>query len=76
MASAVQASIYQDLYGAYLTGLRDEDYKDHVFAYIDKEDTPRGLMYQLNLLEKVGFKKVDVLHKNLCFASFVAFKTV
>lgn len=73
--TALQQYIYQERYGEYLTGLRDEDYRDHVFAYIDREDTPRSLMYQLNLLEKVGFKKTDVLHKNLCFASFVAFKT-
>jgi len=72
--TALQQYIYADLYGDYLTGLKDEDYRDHVFAYIDKEDTPRSLMYQLNLLEKVGFQKTDVLHKNLCFASFVAFK--
>lgn len=71
---ALQQYIYQDLYGKYLTGLKDEDYRDHVFAYIEKEDSPRSLIYQLQLLEKVGFKKVDVLHKNLCFASFVGFK--
>ncbi|MGO3267186.1 MAG: class I SAM-dependent methyltransferase, partial [Sphingobacteriaceae bacterium] len=73
--AALQHYIYQDLYGDYLTGLKDEAYRDHVFAYIEKEDSPRSLMYQLNLLEKVGFKKIDVLHKHLCFASFVAFKT-
>jgi len=73
--TALQQYIYQDLYGEYLTGLRDKEYRDHVFAYIDKEDTPRSLMYQLNLLQKVGFKQIDILHKNLCFASFVAFKT-
>ncbi|MGO1521887.1 MAG: class I SAM-dependent methyltransferase [Sphingobacterium sp.] len=73
--AALQHYIYQDLYGDYLTGLKDEAYRDHVFAYIENEDSPRSLMYQLNLLEKVGFKKIDVLHKHLCFASFVAFKT-
>lgn len=71
----LQQYIYQDLYGEYLTGLKDEEYRDHVFTYIDKEDTPRSLMYQLNLLQKIGFKQTDVLHKHLCFASFVAFKT-
>ena len=70
----LQHFIYQDRYGDYLTSLKDEAYRDHVFNYIEKEDTPRSLMYQLHLLEKVGFQKVDVLHKNLCFASFVAFK--
>lgn len=73
--AGLQAYIYQDLYGEYLAGLKDDEYRDHVFAYIEKEDTPRSLMYQLQLLEKVGFTKTDVLHKNLCFASFVAFKS-
>lgn|SRR5690606_16575700 len=70
----MQAYVYRDLYGEYLAGLKDESYRDHVFAYIEKEDSPRSLMYQLNLLEKVGFRKVDVLHKNLCFASFVGIR--
>lgn len=73
---ALQEYIYQGLYGEYLQELKDEDYRDHVFAYIEKEDTPRSLMYQLALLEKVGFEKIDVLHKNLCFASFVGFKKI
>jgi tRNA (cmo5U34)-methyltransferase len=71
--TSLQQYIYQDLYGHYLTGLKDEQYRNHVFAYIEKEDTPRSLMYQLRLLKNVGFTKTDVLHKNLCFASFVAF---
>jgi len=72
--TALQQYIYYDLYGKYLEQLKDREYRDHVFAYIEKEDSPRSLMYQLQLLEKVGFKKVDILHKHLCFASFVGFK--
>ena len=30
-------------YGEYLTRLKDEAYRDHVFAYVEKEDTPRPL---------------------------------
>jgi len=70
----LQRYLYHDLYGEYLVSLKDEAYRDDVFAYIDKEDTPRDLLYQLDLLRSVGFQKVDVLHKNLCFASFVGFK--
>ena len=70
----LQQYIYQELYGKYLTSLKDELYRDQVFAYIEKEDSPRSLVYQLNLLQKSGFQQVDVLHKNLCFASFVGFK--
>jgi tRNA (cmo5U34)-methyltransferase len=57
-------------YGAYLTGLRDEAYRDHVFAYIDQEDTPRPLLFQIDLLRQVGFREVELLHKNSCFAAF------
>ena len=61
-------------YGEYLTGLKDEAYRDHVFAYVEKEDTPRPLLFQLDLLRQVGFSQVDVLHKNVCFAAFGAVK--
>ena len=57
------------------TELKDEAYRDQVFAYIEKEDTPRSLMFQLDLLREVGFSQVDVLHKNACFAAFGAVKT-
>jgi len=70
----LQELIYKDYYGNYLKELKDEAYRDHVFTYIEKEDTPRDLMYQLDLLRCVGFQQVDILHKNLCFASFVAIK--
>jgi len=71
---AIQHLIYHQHYVAYLTNLKDESYRDHVFNYIEYEDTPRSLTYQLNLLKTVGFNFVDVLHKKLNFASFVAFK--
>jgi tRNA (cmo5U34)-methyltransferase len=61
-------------YGEYLTRLRDEAYRDQVFAYLEKEDTPRSLMFQLDLLREVGFSQVDVLHKSSCFAAFGAAK--
>ena len=61
-------------YGDYLTGLKDEAYRDHVFAYVEKEDTPRPLLFQLDLLRQVGFAQVDVLHKNVCFAAFGSVK--
>jgi tRNA (cmo5U34)-methyltransferase len=62
-------------YGEYLTGLRDEAYRDQVFAYVEREDTPRPLVYQLDLLREVGFTRVDVLHKSGCFAAFGGVKS-
>ena len=57
-------------YGEYLVGLKDNAYRDHVFEYIEKEDTPMPLMFQLGLLREVGFMQVDVLHFNTRFAAF------
>ncbi len=70
---AVQ-ELMREKYGEYLTRLKDEAYRDHVFEYVEKEDTPRSLTFQLDLLRDVGFHRVDVLHKNVCFAAFGAVK--
>ncbi|WZO99445.1 class I SAM-dependent methyltransferase [Isosphaeraceae bacterium EP7] len=59
-------------YGEYLAALRDEAYRDHVFAYIEREDTPASLVDQLGWLRAAGFDRVEVLHKNSCFAAFGA----
>jgi tRNA (cmo5U34)-methyltransferase len=65
----VQAMMWER-YGRYLTALKDEAYRDHVFDYIEMEDTPRPLTYQLDLLGAVGFEEITVLHKVSCFAAF------
>ena len=57
-------------YGEYLSGMKGDTYRDHVFAYVEQEDTPRPLTFQLHLLREVGFAQVEVLHKNGCFAAF------
>ena len=69
----VQAFMWER-YGAYLTQLKDAAYRDHVFAYVQQEDSPRSLTFQLDLLRSVGFKDVEILHKNNCFAAFGAMK--
>lgn len=61
-------------YGAYLRQLKGEQYQKDVFDYIEKEDTPRSLTYQLQALEKAGFSQTEVLHANTCFAAYVAVK--
>jgi tRNA (cmo5U34)-methyltransferase len=61
-------------YGIYLCSVGGESYKKKVFDYIDKEDSPRSLSYQLDLLRAVGFHQVEILHKNSCFAAFGAIK--
>lgn len=63
-----------DRYGDYLESLGGHAYKTKVFNYIDREDTPRPVSFQLDLLRRVGFETVDILHKNSCFAAFGAVK--
>ena len=69
----VQALMWRR-YGDYLAALGGEEYRERVFAYIDKEDSPRPVTYQLDLLRRVGFAQVELLHKNSCFAAFGAIK--
>ena len=59
-------------YGEYLTALKGEEYRRQVFEYIEYEDTPRPLLFQIDLLRECGFTGVELLHKNSCFASFGA----
>jgi tRNA (cmo5U34)-methyltransferase len=61
-------------YGEYLEQVRSVPYRDAVFACIEEEDTPRSLGFQLDLLRRVGFSSVEVLHKNGCFAAFGGIK--
>ncbi|MEN7551505.1 class I SAM-dependent methyltransferase [Rapidithrix thailandica] len=61
-------------YGDYLAELGGLDYKQKVLEYIAKEDSPRSMNYQLELMKKVGFCKVEILHKNLCFGAFGGIK--
>ena len=61
-------------YGAYLEQLGGTEYRNKVFSYIDIEDSPRPLTYQLDLMKNVGFLSIDVLHKNSCFAAFGGIK--
>ncbi len=61
-------------YGEYLCSVGGEAYRDKIFDDIDKEDSPRPVTYQMELLRKVGFEHVELLHKNACFAVFGATK--
>lgn len=66
--------MFQNKYSAYLDTLGGPAYREKVLDYIDHEDTPRSINYQLSLLTKVGFRNVEVLHKNSYFAAFGGIK--
>ena len=66
--------LFEDKYSTYLESLGGPDFRQKVWDYVNYEDTPRSLNYQLALLAKVGFSSIEVLHKNSCFAAFGAIK--
>lgn len=72
--SEIVNSLFHEKYGAYLETLGGKEYSQKVFDYIEYEDTPRSINYQLDLLKKVGFSATDILHKNSYFAAFGAIK--
>jgi tRNA (cmo5U34)-methyltransferase len=61
-------------YGEYLESIGGKEYREKVLAYVAKEDSPRSMNYQLDLMKKVGFSKVEILHKNMCFGAFGGIK--
>lgn len=70
---AIREAMWQR-YGDYLRQVGGDAYQEKVFAYVDQEDSPRPVTYQLDLLRKVGFSRVELLHKNTNFAAFGAIK--
>jgi tRNA (cmo5U34)-methyltransferase len=69
----VQAVLWER-YGDFLTGVGGTAYRDGIFAYIEEEDSPRSLVFQLDTLRQAGFPTVEVLHASTCFAAFGAIK--
>ena len=61
-------------YGDYLEELGGKEYRSKVLDYVAKEDSPRSMNYQLDLMKKVGFRTVEILHKNMCFGAFGGIK--
>ena len=61
-------------YGDYLGDIGGKEYRSKVLDYVAKEDSPRSMNYQLDLMKKVGFTSVEILHKNMCFGAFGGIK--
>lgn len=66
--------LFHQRYSDYLDTLGGPEYRQKVLNYIEHEDTPRSINFQTELLQKVGFKSVEILHKNSYFAAFGAIK--
>ena len=67
-------AIHWRRYGDYLTAAGGAAFREQLYERILAEDTPRSVPYQLDLLRAVGFREVELLHKNACYAAFGAVK--
>ena len=61
-------------YGDYLEKSGGPEYRKKVLDYVAKEDSPRSLNFQMDLMKRVGFESVEILHKNACFAAYGGIK--
>lgn len=61
-------------YGDYLESIGGAEYRNKVMEYIAKEDSPRSVTYQLELMKRIGFSNTEILHKNMSFAAFGGIK--
>ena len=66
--------LFTDQYARHLDSLGGEAYRKKVFEYIEREDTPRSLNFQLDLMREAGFRHTEILHKNGPFAAFGGIK--
>jgi tRNA (cmo5U34)-methyltransferase len=66
--------LFHKRYSDYLDTLGGPEYRKKVLEYVAHEDSPRSVNYQVALLTKVGFKQVEILHKNSWFAAFGGIK--
>ena len=68
--SEMMTDFFWERYGDYLEKINGKEYREKVLAYVAKEDSPRSLNFQIDLMKKVGFNHIEILHKNMCFAAF------
>ncbi len=72
--SPALAQLFNKNYSDYLETLGGPEYRQKALDYVAYEDTPRSVNFQMGLLLKVGFKQVEILHKNALFAAFGGIK--
>ena len=70
----VMTDYTMERYGDYLEEIGGKDYRRKVLDYVNKEDSPRSITYQIELMRKTGFREVEVFHKNICFGAFGGIK--
>lgn len=65
---------FKECYIDYLSVIGGREYAEEILGLIEKADTPRSIVFQTDLLKKIGFRQIEILHKNICYAAFYAVK--
>ena len=63
-----------DNFSDFLAEKGGNELKEYVLQQMEIEDTPRSINFQTELLKTVGFRQVEILHKNMVFAAFGGIK--
>jgi len=63
-------ALFRKRWADYLESVDGPAYRDRVMNYVDREDTPRPIGYQLDLLRNAGFTDIDILAVDTRFAAF------
>ena len=67
-------AIQRRRYAEFLIGLRDKAFQEMIFEMIERCDTPETISFQMQTLHDVGFRDIDVVHKNMLFFAMAARK--
>ncbi len=64
----------RERFGEHLEKIGGKTFREEHLKAVEREDTPRTMTFQLELMRKVGFSQTDILHKNACFGTFCGIK--
>lgn len=67
-------AIQYERFSEYLLKQGGQEYQRMILERIDQSDTPESTAFIQRLLWQIGFREVDILHKNAVFAALYARK--
>ncbi|MDR1384299.1 MAG: class I SAM-dependent methyltransferase [Planctomycetaceae bacterium] len=69
-------AIQKERYAEYLAAKIGREQQEHTFEMIERSDTPETPAFIILTLHEIGFKKIDILHKNATFLALAARKFI
>jgi tRNA (cmo5U34)-methyltransferase len=69
-------AVQKERYAEHLAAKVGREQQTRTFEMIERSDTPETPAFIIQTLHEIGFKKIDVLHKNATFLALVARKFI